>query len=106
MHGPQSVAVIVVGRRDVSERIARVAGADRVVTFASFEELDRWRNEGAPREEAMIRCDLNAILELLNIRTGSLPEKLRAAVESLADEPRVPALAIFEARWSSRRSFY
>jgi AraC-like DNA-binding protein len=99
--------VIIVGRPEISGLIARIAGTAPVVTFASLEDLDRWRNAATRGVESTIRCDLASELEALGLNIEALPEKLRSAIESFTGEPQVPTLTRLESRWSSsRRSFY
>jgi hypothetical protein len=98
--------VIVIGRSELSGRIARLAGSAPVVSFASLDELDQWRAEVARGGDATIQCDLVGALEDIGKPLESLPRKLRIALEAIASDPHVPALARIEAQWSSRRSFY
>lgn len=96
--------MIIVGRPDVSSRIARTAGFTRVVTFGSLAEFDRWR--AASTSSPSIREDVAAALAEVGCSRATLPRKLCDAFDAIAVRDTVPELAELEQLWPSRRSFY
>jgi hypothetical protein len=97
--------LIIIGDRETSERLARRAGTDRVVAFASLEELDLWR-EGRLAGDETFGPDVAAALAEIGCSLTGMPKKLRGQLERMADETTVPPLRALEQQWPSRRSFY
>jgi hypothetical protein len=96
--------LIIIGDREASERLARRVGADRVVAFATLEELDLWREERLGDET--FGPDVVAALGEIGCSLATLPKKLRVQLERVAEAMTVPPLRALEQQWPSRRSFY
>lgn len=64
----------------------------RMPYITSIEELGRREGWQEGRQEGLIAAQQKAVLDVVEVRFGKVPEGLREAVESIQDEVRLSAL--------------